>query len=348
MMRQLTAAALACALALAPAAALTQAAPADAPAPDPATRAAALREAARLLGENYVFADKGRAMEAALNAEAEALAAPPSEAEFLKAVNARLFAMSNDRHLRLGPPGAMPSGGPTMRRVRLPGPGPAAGAQPVERGPAERGGLEDEVPGRNVEVEWRWLEPGVGYLRASPLHLTPSAKAKFDAAFAAFQGAGAVVIDLRGTPGGTDIAVRYIASHFFPEPVLLSAREGRHMPRSELRSEVLESGLKGDVKLYLLVGPRTASAAESLAFALKRTGRAVLVGETTAGAGHWGGVERLPGGYVMFLPRGRTFDPTTGQGWETVGVQPQVQVPVDQALERALDEIRRAAAARAA
>jgi C-terminal processing protease CtpA/Prc len=98
---------------------------------------------------------------------------------------------------------------------------------------------------------------------------------------------------------------------------------------------VAASGLR-TAKVYLLTSNRTASAAEHLALSLKRTGRATLIGETTRGAGHYGGVNDLPHGYAVFVPVGRTFDPDTNQGWETVGVKPNVEVPADKALDEAL------------
>jgi C-terminal processing protease CtpA/Prc len=88
--------------------------------------------------------------------------------------------------------------------------------------------------------------------------------------------------------------------------------------------------------VFLLTSNRTASAAEHLSLSLKRTGRATLIGETTRGAGHYGGMVPVGGGYAAFIPVGRTWDPDTGQGWETVGVTPHVQVPADQALDEAL------------
>jgi C-terminal processing protease CtpA/Prc len=95
------------------------------------------------------------------------------------------------------------------------------------------------------------------------------------------------------------------------------------------------SGLRS-AKVYLLTSNRSASAAEHLALSLKRTGRATLIGETTRGAGHYGDVNALPHGFEVFIPVGRTFDPDTNEGWETVGVKPHVEVPADKALDEAL------------
>ena len=41
-------------------------------------------------------------------------------------------------------------------------------------------------------------------------------------------------------------------------------------------------------------------------------------------------------GYSAFIPTGRTFDPDTGEGWEGVGVKPDIVVTADNALDEAL------------
>jgi C-terminal processing protease CtpA/Prc len=92
----------------------------------------------------------------------------------------------------------------------------------------------------------------------------------------------------------------------------------------------------GAAKVYLLTSNRTASAGEHLSLSLKRSGRATLIGETTRGAGHYGGEVPVGSGYRAWIPVGRTFDPDTGKGWETVGVAPHTAVPAEQALDEAL------------
>jgi C-terminal processing protease CtpA/Prc len=87
----------------------------------------------------------------------------------------------------------------------------------------------------------------------------------------------------------------------------------------------------------LLTSKKTGSAGEHLALSLKRTGRATLIGESTAGAGHYGNVMRMGPSYAAFVPVGRTFDPDTNEGWEGVGVKPNVEVPADKALDEALN-----------
>jgi C-terminal processing protease CtpA/Prc len=93
------------------------------------------------------------------------------------------------------------------------------------------------------------------------------------------------------------------------------------------------------VPVYLLTDS-TASACEHLALALKATNRATLVGNTTRGAGHFGSTRPFAAGNLeVFLPVGRTYDPATGRDWEGAGIEPDVSVPAERALHRALAEL---------
>ena len=73
---------------------------------------------------------------------------------------------------------------------------------------------------------------------------------------------------------------------------------------------------------------------------MKVTDRATLVGNTTRGAGHFGGLRPFADGALeVFLPVGRTFDPATGWDWEGTGIEPDVDVPAEQALQAALTDL---------
>jgi C-terminal processing protease CtpA/Prc len=97
------------------------------------------------------------------------------------------------------------------------------------------------------------------------------------------------------------------------------------------------------VPVYYLTSRRSASAAEHLALAFKRTHRATLIGETTRGAGHYGGLLDI-GRFAAFVPVGRSYDPDTGWDWEGKGVAPDVAVPADDALAEALKRAQAAGA----
>ena len=95
-------------------------------------------------------------------------------------------------------------------------------------------------------------------------------------------------------------------------------------------------GVLKNARVYLLVSKNTVSAGEHFALALKRTGRATLIGEPTRGAGNFGQSYGLPNNFSAFIPFGRTFDPDTGNGWEGIGVKPSVEVAAEKGLDEAL------------
>jgi len=88
-------------------------------------------------------------------------------------------------------------------------------------------------------------------------------------------------------------------------------------------------------RVYVLVDRHTASAAEPLAELLQRTGRATLIGETTAGAMLSSERAVLQTGLVLMVPTADYYT-AAGQRIEGVGVSPHVNVASAGALAEAL------------
>jgi C-terminal processing protease CtpA/Prc len=84
--------------------------------------------------------------------------------------------------------------------------------------------------------------------------------------------------------------------------------------------------------VYVLTSNRTFSGAEEFSYNLKNLKRATIIGETTGGGAHPGGMVRLHEHFGMFIPRGRAINPITKTNWEGTGVKPDVEVPAAQAL----------------
>ncbi|GIO37042.1 hypothetical protein J41TS12_19030 [Paenibacillus antibioticophila] len=72
---------------------------------------------------------------------------------------------------------------------------------------------------------------------------------------------------------------------------------------------------------------------------MQATKRATIVGETTSGGAHPTGQFDVGQGFLAFIPHSRSISPITKTDWEGTGVIPDVQVPADQALQKAIELI---------
>ncbi len=66
----------------------------------------------------------------------------------------------------------------------------------------------------------------------------------------------------------------------------------------------------------------------------------------TGGGAHPGDTHVFGGALSVFIPNGRAINPITGTNWEGSGVEPDLAVPAENALERALSAARALLAAR--
>jgi C-terminal processing protease CtpA/Prc len=88
-------------------------------------------------------------------------------------------------------------------------------------------------------------------------------------------------------------------------------------------------------EVYILIDGDSFSAAEDFSYTMKNLKRATLIGETTGGAAHSGDSVRLSNHFNLFLPTGRPISPITNTNWEGTGVNPDVPVAAENALNKA-------------
>jgi DNA-binding MarR family transcriptional regulator len=166
----------------------------------------------------------------------------------------------------------------------------------------------------------------------------PAAAAEARSCLERLNACAAAVFDLRRTPGGWPSMVELLSGPFLgPEPAPILTFTSRAAPdHPSVSRPAPEFAALADMPLYVLVGERTASAAESFAYALQTTGRATIVGATTAGAANPGESFPDPSGFWVFVSTGAPIDPRTGTNWEGAGVRPDVAADPGAALEAAL------------
>ena len=305
-----------------------------------AVRRHAVEELAGLIEARYLFPDIGERYAKALR-DASASGAYDRIArneDFAARLTADLQAVHPDLHLRVFPFDASI---------------PQQGQQP----PSDAG------PPSNPIERAEWSAPGIATIGFLSLGIGEQATAPVDQFMADHRGAKALIIDLRQCLGGTPVVFEELASYFVAAPtrtIIMDMRAAASSPQFEqmmannptikrvdagpdiVRTEewiqpraAAERWPK--TPIYILISHQTISAGEHMAFAFRILKLATIVGETTAGGGHFGGAvpfdERR---FSVFIPWGRAYDPATGKDWEGAGVVPDITVPASDALAKAI------------
>jgi C-terminal processing protease CtpA/Prc len=268
-----------------------------------------------------------------------------------------LQAVAADGHLRvdLAPePGALHGPGP-----RLVEGAPPSMASPGNAPPPPSSLAPIDLPS---VAETRWIAPGVAYIRFNQFAGEPASIAAMRAFVKDYVTAKAIIIDTRTLSRGGGLAeMDALFPYLFDrETVLVEMATAKNdgelggpppMEGDTLRAVPGAADMRvrqhvavpdasehrlAKAKVFYLTSKRTRSAGEHFALALQRTHRGTLIGERTAGANHFGRIEPIGAGLAAFIPVGRTYDPVTGKDWEGTGIVPDIEVPADQALDKAL------------
>ncbi|SEO35409.1 S41 family peptidase [Mucilaginibacter sp. OK283] len=142
----------------------------------------------------------------------------------------------------------------------------------------------------------------------------------------------AIIIDIRKNYGFADGGF-LIASYFFNDPVHWNDnydRDARTLRQSWTLPVV--PGVKlADKEVYILVSKDCFSASEDFAYNMQALGRAKVVGEVTGGGAHPTKPYKIGTYFLADIPFAYSVNPVTHTDWEGKGVQPDVQVPADEA-----------------
>ena len=233
----------------------------------------------------------------------------------------------------------------------------------AEKDDGERGGGAAQIPKHWPPLiqSAKWIAPGIAYIRFTAFMSTDEEVASVRAFMREHREAKTFIFDLRNHHGGQLGEMDEIFPYLFAQKTALVTLETRRsifdrqgspfgeaptleLAKDDAYARVTHYALPGeatparDAKVYLLTSNRSASAAEHFSLALKSTGRATLIGETTAGANHFGDMTAIGEHFAAFVPIGRTFDIKTGKDWEGDGIVPDIAVDPKQALVVALEK----------
>lgn len=138
------------------------------------------------------------------------------------------------------------------------------------------------------------------------------------------QGMEALIIDLRGNPGGNLSTVNDIARELLPEGVIVYT-----IDKNGERSDYTCVGANEiDIPLVVLTDGNSASASEILAGAVKDYGVGTLVGTTTFGKGIVQRIIDLGDGTAVKLTISEYYTPN-GENIHGIGIEPDVEVEWD-------------------
>lgn len=276
---------------------------------------------AGLLEDRYVDAELGRQVATSLRESSDEWDDLSSGPEFAEALTQWLRLLSRDGHLALD-----------------------YVEQPLSDGEGAEEFSEQEIEryyGAHLNHGVEKIERLDGNIMLVDLRVFPPQELAGDVISAmmtvAAQG-DALIIDLRNNGGGME-TVDLIAGHLLPPGSPLSGVFDRPSEKTTLRrSPASIPGRRfGETKpLYILTSRRTFSAAEALAYDLQALKRATIVGEVTGGGANPFEYRRVHPHFALSLPEQRSMNPLTGTNWQGVGVQPDVEVHAEEALEKAL------------
>ena len=287
---------------------------------DAATRTHVIDGAIAALNEFYVYPETAKKME-------DALRARQKKGDYDAVTDADAFAMmltdnlqevSHDKHLRVNfSPRVLPK-------------------DDAKRDPAEEARMRANMERNNCAFEKVERFPSnVGYVKfngfADPDVCGPTATAAMN-----FLGnVDAIIFDLRQNGGGDPAMVALISTYLFDESTHLNDLYNRKEDKTTqfwTLPYVPGRRLAGK-PVFVLTSKRTFSGAEEFTYNLKNLKRATIVGETTGGGAHPVDGHRIDDHFMIGVPFARAVNPISKTNWEGTGVEPDVKVPADQALD---------------
>ncbi|AHH96073.1 S41 family peptidase [Kutzneria albida] len=196
---------------------------------------------------------------------------------------------------------------------------------------------EAELSGHGFDRVER-LAGNVGLLETTRLFDPDISGAAAAAAMNLLAGTDVLLLDLRRNGGGSPGMVAMLCSYLLKGSVHLCDMYFRAEDRTRQSWTLpyVPGPRFGHSKpVYVLTSAQTFSGAEELAYNLQQLERATLIGEVTKGGAHPGNRQRIGPHLRAAVPAGRSINPVSGTNWEGVGVRPHLELPAEQAFDRA-------------
>ena len=187
-------------------------------------------------------------------------------------------------------------------------------------------------------IEIKRLPGNIGYFRLDEFPEPELFGETFLAGMRFLENTDAIIIDVRYNRGGNAEFVQIMVSYFFEGDSKLLY----HFENTE-STEIMQMwtlplvGVKKQPKkvISILTSRRSASGAEDFAYTMQSQGRAKIVGECTRGGANTPEIFFLDEHFSIEIPIGRPVNAVTKTNWEQKGVNPDLKVSQEKALESA-------------
>jgi C-terminal processing protease CtpA/Prc len=266
-----------------------------------------------LLTEHFISTDKAKIIVDSLNASQ--FKAISSRSEFVKRLNKKLYQYTSDKHLSI-------EYNPNYARE-------------LENNRDDKVEQAEKEKRENYGFEETKILPGnIGYMKLKYFADTSNSIQTALSALEVIRSTRTLILDLRGNSGGSGSMIQLLCSSFIPlsnNPILqIIYRRGDTVT---LKTYSDTNRLVYQNPVIIFCDQHSFSAAEAFTLIMKNRGRAVIIGETTAGAGNIAGPHFLTQDFIITIPVGKIVDPLTGKGWEGIGVFPDIKMDFSQSLK---------------
>ena len=179
------------------------------------------------------------------------------------------------------------------------------------------------IPAQLLKFESKSLDDKIGYIKFN--FFAFPVLDKFCAAVTEFKTKEAIIIDMRGNSGGA-FGVLFGLSGLLTDKAFPVGTQITRKGKNVLSVTPMPNNYKG--KLVVLVDEQSVSAAEIFAAGMQENGRALVVGDRSAGEALPSLTQTLPTGAVFLYPIAN-FQSPKGNFLEGNGVEPNVQIPLN-------------------
>jgi len=291
-------------------------------------RADVVESISKLLVDKYIFLKTAEEMRDHVKTKLEDGKYDGIESvdDFARVLTEDLRSVSKDKHIRVVHDPDM------VRRIKI------GRSKSEEERKKERERIIEGERQRNFGFQkMELLEGNVGYL---DLRYFSGVRPSGETAVASMNflsNANAIIIDLRKNGGGNPSMIQLLSSYFLEDYTHLNSFENRG--EDSLQQFWTLPYVPGrsmyETDLYVLTSQRTFSGAEEFTYNMKNLERATIIGETTGGGAHPGGMRIASHDFLVWVPTGRAVNPITETNWEGTGIEPHISVPQEEALEKA-------------